>query len=190
MPQRAAVLACLILLAACAGTDKPKLANIDAGIPAGVRLDGLWRLRGEPGEPEPDPSLTGRDGIVLPPQGAGREGRQKSSAYPSVHVFLEFGRTLKITQTEYGLFISFDRAIVEEYRFREHRMVNVGPIRAERVSGWEAGGYVVRTIDEKDALLTEKYSLEDDGNTLLRTVRIDYRNETRLMAERRFDRVE
>ena len=52
-----------------------------------------------------------------------------------VHVFLEAGKALKITQTADGVFISFDRSIVEEYRFGEKREINVGPVTADRVSG-------------------------------------------------------
>ena len=51
-------------------------------------------------------------------------------------VFLETGANVKLTQTDDGLFISYDRSVVEEYIFGEHRIATVGPISAERASGW------------------------------------------------------
>jgi len=87
-----------------------------------------------------------------------------------VDVFLETGKSLQVTQTEYGLFISFDRAVVEEYRFGENRMVNVGEVQAQRVTGWEGGELVVETLDRNRMKLTERYRLVDGGKTLERTI--------------------
>ena len=42
------------------------------------------------------------------------EKPRRSRDKTSVHVFLETGRKLKITQTNDGLFVSFDRSVVEE----------------------------------------------------------------------------
>jgi hypothetical protein len=105
-------------------------------------------------------------------------------------VFLETGTKLKITQTNDGLFISFDRSVVEEYRFREHRSINVGPIQADRVSGWVDGRYVIQTLDAQAALLTETYALAKDGQQLVRTVTIVYKEQETLSLQQVFDRLE
>ena len=104
-----------------------------------------------------------------------------------VHVFLESGKALKVTQTDYGLFISFDRSVVEEYRFGEQRLVRVGPVEAERVSGWENNGYVIETRDEEGAMLIETYGL-DGPDSLVRTMRINYKGDDELSVRQVFDR--
>jgi hypothetical protein len=106
----------------------------------------------------------------------------------SVHVFLETGRSLKITQTDFGLFVSFDRAVVEEYRFGENREVSVGPILADRVSGWEGRAYVIETLDDNGAKLVEAYQLQDGGRSLQRKIKIVQKNATELSVEQIFDR--
>ena len=117
-------------------------------------------------------------------------GRSKNSKdSPSVHVFLETGRDLKITQTDDGLFISFDRSVVEEYQFREHRGIRVGPIEAERASGWKDGKYVILTADREGAILTETYTVVEDGDVLERTITIEYREEKTLSVRQFFERV-
>jgi hypothetical protein len=87
-----------------------------------------------------------------------------------VQVFLQSGRNLKVTQTAHGIFISFDRSVVEEFRFGENREISVGEIVAQRVSGWEGNRYVVETLDRKGMKLTEKLYLSDDGETLHRDI--------------------
>jgi hypothetical protein len=89
-----------------------------------------------------------------------------------VHVFIEDGRALQITQTDHGLFVSFDRAVVEEYTFGENRIVSLGPIEAQRVSGWEGPVFVVETMDDRGATLTETWALVNDGRELVREVGI------------------
>ena len=132
----------------------------------------------------------GLSGIAAPEQSATRKKKSRRNKEPSsVHVFLETGRDLKITQTIDGLFFSYDRSIVEEYRFREHRVINVGPIEADRVSGWVDDRYVVKTLDRQGALLTETWGLEDDGEQLIRTISIVYAEEHLLDLRQRFDRV-
>ena len=91
-----------------------------------------------------------------------------------MHVFLETGNSLKVTQTPYALFISFDRAVVEEFRFGENRTVNVGEIEAQRVTGWDGSQLVVETLDKKGMKLTEQFQLLGAGDVLER--RITFRN--------------
>jgi hypothetical protein len=104
-------------------------------------------------------------------------------------VFLRTGSRLKISQTPYGLFVSFDRSVVEEYRFREHRLVNVGPIEADRVSGWVDGRYVIQTLDSDGALLEESYEPQAGGDELVRRISVTYGNENVLALEQGYDRL-
>lgn len=104
-------------------------------------------------------------------------------------MFLEFGESLKISQTRDGLFISFDRAIVEEYTFGENRVVSVGPIEAHRVSGWQEGVFVVETLDDGGTILTESWRLDADGNVLLRDISIVKGDDEQFSSQERFDRI-
>ncbi len=105
-----------------------------------------------------------------------------------MRVFLETGRSLRITQTDHGLFISFDRAVVEEYTFGENRRVSVGPIEAQRVSGWEGSAFVVETLDEDGARLTESWSLSDGGATLVRQIAVMQGEDEKFSTEQLYDR--
>ena len=113
---------------------------------------------------------------------------RSSNSGALVHVFLETGVRLKITQTVSGLFISFDRSVVEEYRFGEKRVISVGPVEADRVSGWEDDAYVIVTRDEDDAKMTERYFLSENGRVLVRSIVITDGDEQRLAIEQLFDR--
>ena len=142
-------------------------------VPDGVDFSGRWQLSAESRESMrqlDDVSLEEPTDIVKEAKRA-RSGRSsRSSKTKSVHIFLEAGSNLKITQTEYGLFVSFDRSIVEEYQFGENRRVNVGPIVAARVSGWEGTSYVIETLDDEGAKLVERYRLEERNARLVRQV--------------------
>lgn len=178
----------LVLLSACGGTPLPQLTPIGEVIPAGVNLAGRWQLRMDTEGPAGQPVAGNEDKIMVPDR-RNRGGRSRTSDDgPSVRVFLETGTNLKITQTDYALFISFDRSIVEEYRFREHRRINVGPIQADRVSGWLDGRYVIQTLDVQSALMTETYALQDDGLQLVRTVTIEHEERETLSLQQVFDR--
>ena len=199
MPKRTTVLSALavaLCLSGCAGTPEPRLTSIGGAIPADVSFDGRWQLQGTGDEAAREirsaeqSAAGGLEDVVAPArrERSGKSGRGRNG--PSVHVFLETGTRLKITQTAYGLFISFDRSIVEEYRFGEHRMISVGPIEAERVSGWRGGYYEIQTLGEEDGFLTETYALEQDGQVLVRTIKIEYKEEQTLSVRQLFDRVE
>ena len=149
-------------VAGCAG--HRTLETKSAVVPAGVDLSGRWRLREDIGD-----SKRGEETLV--------------------HLFLTTGKNLKITQTNAGLFISFDRAIVEEYRFGENREVHVGEAVAQRASGWEGDAYLIETLDEDDTLLTETYRLAEGSRTLVRTIRITDGKNTILDVRQTFDRV-
>jgi len=107
-----------------------------------------------------------------------------------VQVFLETGADVKITQTEDGLFISFDRSIVEEYVFGEHRAASVGPVIAERVSGWDGAAYRIETLDEDGILLTERWYLDAEDQVLRRDVAISEDTDVQFAVTQVFDRAD
>jgi hypothetical protein len=150
-----------LLLSACAS--KIVLQPRSAAVPAGLDLSGQWRLQGD--------------------EGALNQARRRGG---QVLVFLESGQNLKVTQTAHGLFMSFDRAIVEEYRFGENREINIGPVTAQRVSGWDGAAYVIETLDKDGVVLSERYSLSDD--TLLRRIRVVAKEDTKMDLTQTFRR--
>lgn len=179
-------------IAACAA--RPELPARSAGNPAGIDLSGSWVLRGESGEPlakaggRAELMRLPRAGSRNPSRDPGRAERSKRSDNSAVHVFIESGRSLKITQTEHGLFVSYDRAIVEEYTFGENRIISLGPIEAQRVSGWNAAVLVVETMDERGVTLTESWELAGEGSELVRALRIMDDEEELYSSQQFFDR--
>ena len=113
-----AIFAALLLISGCASREE--LLPKSAATPAGVDLSGTWQLRAENGDSLQRVNAAGREaagdaqGIVLPPKRIQSQQKKQSVDGTSVHVFLETGSTLKVSQTDFGLFISFDRAVVEE----------------------------------------------------------------------------
>lgn len=167
--------ALLVVIAACASREV--LVPKSAEPPAGVNFSGQWKLRDDAADQRRliNRAIRETDGAdddrPIVPQTQPREGeRPRRNRGGLVHVFLEHGDRLKITQTPDGLFLSFDRAVVEEFRFGENREVRVGPVIADRVSGWDGDDYVVETLDQKGMKLTERFSLERDGSVLRRTI--------------------
>ena len=78
--------------------------------------------------------------------------------------------------------------MVEEYRFGELREASVGPVSAQRASGWDGGSYVIETLDEDGVKLTERYRLRDGGKVLERSVRVTKGPQLKVDAMQRFDR--
>ena len=193
MKRFATVVAALSLafIAGCAGKE---VLVAKSAVSAGNDLAGRWQLREDSRTAakrirDAEFAAAGGNEPLVP-----RENRYSDQAKrgdgggASVHVFLETGRSLKITQTDFGLFVSFDRAVVEEYRFGEKREVSVGPIIADRVSGWEGSSYVIETLDNNGAKLVEAYQLQDGGRVLTRKITIVDKNSTDLSIEQIFDR--
>lgn len=179
MSRTAGKVAFLIFaLSACAGSGPPKVTPIGDVIPAGVSLEGRWQLQS--GSEDAERRIRKAE--------YRSSGGRRGAEGPSVFVFLRSGSRLKISQTPYALFVSFDRSVVEEYRFREHRLVNVGPIEADRASGWVDGRYVIQTLDSDGALLEESYELQAGGDELMRRVSVTYGNEEVLSLEQTYDR--
>lgn len=187
------VLASLAIVAGCA--TKEELIAKSPVVPSGIELSGQWRLRDDNqdtvrriGEAEVE-AAGGRQSMVLVRDRSKNNSRRNSADTTTVHVFLETGESLKVTQTEYALFVSFDRAIVEEYRFGEKRMINVGPIVADRVSGWQNTHYIIETLAEDGGKLIETYRLTEDRSALIRTITIFNDGEIQLDIQQVFDRV-
>lgn len=184
------VLVLLLGLVACTG--RPELPPRSPGNPAAVDLSGTWQLRHETGMPlahagerEQTIRMPRRESSRRPPQ----ESRSPRSGGSAAQIFIETGKVLKISQTVDGLFISFDRAVVEEFTFGENRIASVGPIEAQRVSGWEGRSFVVETMDEQGTLLTESWTLDEDGSVLLRVITMADGDKEKFSTEQVFDRV-
>jgi hypothetical protein len=67
-------------------------------------------------------------------------------------------------------------------------MVSVGPIEAQRVSGWEASTLVVETLDEQGALLTESWYLDTDRNVLVRDISVTRGSDEQFSTRQLFER--
>jgi hypothetical protein len=183
-------LVCVLLIAACAA--RPELPTRSAANPADVDLSGAWEIRVEPGAPlirEGEQPQTIQMPKRQPAQSSQpQQRRQTRSKGLDVWIFLETGKVLRVTQTSDGLFISFDRAVVEEYAFGENRRVSVGPIEAQRVTGWVGAELVIETMDMQGALLTETWALEDGGSVLVREMSITDGGKQVFSARQVFDR--
>jgi len=169
------LLLCL-LLAACGSPEV--LEPRDGTVPAGTDFSGNWiMLDISPAERhrirDAIRKTDGVDDAAVFRAHRAAQGREHSGGATKgglVYVFLETGSALKITQTPHALFISFDRSVVEEFRFGESRIVSVGEIEAQRVSGWEGKQLVVETLDRNGMKLTERFQLTNRGNTLQRQI--------------------
>ncbi|NNF41313.1 MAG: hypothetical protein HKN64_08020 [Woeseiaceae bacterium] len=180
-----------VLLAACAA--RPELIARSSTVPAGIDFSGDWQLLVTPGAKSRPPAPV-EQGIRIPREGSPRnpgerqQRQQPRSSGSAINLFFETGESLKVTQTASGLFISFDRAIVEEYAFGEKRIVTVGPIEAQRVSGWENDTFVVETLDAEGSLLAESWRLEDEGTKLTRDVVVTRGDTQKWFLRQRFVR--
>lgn len=177
--------ACTLLLSAMFITacgSVPTLPSKSADVPDGVDFSGQWHIRQRDNNRQESAMPGVREEIVLP-------GRQRSSRNSrrgsdrSVQVFLEFGEDLKITQTAFGIFVSYDRSVVEEFTFGENRIVTIGPIEALRASGWEGDRFVVETLDDAGSLLRETWAYGDNRDVLIRNIRIS-KGDTQIYSQR------
>lgn len=172
------ILALVVLMAGCVA---PEVLEPRGGtVPAGVDLSGTWVIRSDQRDDERrlGEAIRRTDGMKDDELFTGSGRQSASSARRSsrggrgglVYVFLETGSLLKVSQTPHGLFISFDRAVVEEFRFGENRFVSVGQAQAQRVTGWEGEQLVVETLDRNSMKLIERYQLLENGRVLERTI--------------------
>ena len=169
------------LLAACGG-QREQLIPYRGEIPERIDFSGQWQMQDDLAAMDRrlDAAIRATDGVderdvlrgMLGQSRSrnGRSSRSRRKAGGLVHVFLESAEFLRITQTEDGLFIAFDRSIVEEYRFGEARIVQTGGARAQRVSGWDGDAYVIETLGESGMKLSERYRLSQDRSLLTRDI--------------------
>ncbi len=170
------LLLCL-LLGACATPEV--LEPRDGMVPAGTDLSGNWVMREVPPAERRRirEAISKTDGVddsefFRRQQPAQNRSRGGSGSFKGglVYVFLETGTALKVTQTPHGLFISFDRSVVQEFRFGENRLISIGAVEAQRVTGWDGNQLIVETLGENGMKLTERFQLTDNGNTLRRQI--------------------
>lgn len=192
LPERRRYLAvacvAFVLTAIASCGSREVLPTRSASVPAGIDLGGQWHIA-----PDSRDTIERLHNSEI--AAAGGRSRLLPDARPTrsnddslVHIFVETGESLKVTQTDHALFISFDRAIVEEYRFGEYRTISVGEVTASRSSGWEDGGYLIETLDNDGSKLREHYLLSDDGQTLFRHITIYKRQSVALSVVQRFER--
>lgn len=168
---------------------RPELIPGSVEAPAGVDFSGEWLLRFDPDAMSaPMPGRSSEAERPIDFTSRQKSDRRASRRSSTVHLFLKTGKALKVTQTDHGLFVSIDRSVVEEFTFGENRIVSVGPIKAQRVSGWQGRVYIVETLDEEGAILREEWRLGDSGDVLLRNISIVERKKQALSLQQAFDR--
>ena len=166
---------CLVLCLALGACAEPEILEPRVGtVPAGMDLSGNWLMREIPPEERRRlmEAIRNTDGVDDGKIYGRRAtpGRSRSRNGGVVYVFLETGTALKITQTPHALFISFDRSVVEEFRFGENRIVSIGEVEAQRVTGWQGDQLVVETLDKNSMKLTEQFQLLNGGEVLQRRI--------------------
>lgn len=196
-----ALLAILLCLGGCVA---PEVLESRSGtVPVGVDLTGNWQIRTDTSANQNSvrEAIRKTDGIkddeyfrnANRQQSSARGGSQSRRSKTKgglVHVFLELGTALKITQTPDGLFISFDRSVVEEFRFGENRFVSVGEVQGQRVTGWEDDTLVVETLDRNGMKLTDRFRILNGGNLLERQIEFRSKAKERESVIQLFDRVD
>jgi hypothetical protein len=174
----------LATVAACA--TKEVLLPISGAAPEGVDFSGTWTIR--------EHESAGRRSINRAASQVAKPAKRSSSGHGRgsglVQVFLETGRTLKIIQNQYAFFVSIDRSVVEEFQFGESRMIHIGEIEAQRVSGWDGPVYMVQTLDANGMKLIDRFWLSDDHNVLIRAITFRGRNDKTATVTQFFDRTD
>lgn len=178
------VLMIVLTIVGCAHREVLPPMSHGSVAPVGVDFSGTWVLRID----ESDGQRSINRAVT---QVGGYSNRASSKRKPGkgqVQVFLETGKLLKITQTIDGFFVSIDRSVVEEFRFGENRLINVGEIEAQRVSGWDGPVYMVQTLDKNGMRMVDRFWLSENENTLLREITFHGRNDESATVKQYFDR--
>lgn len=192
-----AYLGLCLLLGACATPEI--LESREGTVPAGADLSGNWVMREVPPAERRRirEAISKTDGVddaeyFRRQRSSQNRGRGRSGSFKGglVYVFLETGTALKVTQTAHGLFISFDRSVVEEFRFGENRLINIGQVEAQRVTGWDGQQLVVETLDKNGMKLTERFQLTDDGKVLQRQITLRSKKLEEETIVQEFDRAD
>ncbi|MEX0706349.1 MAG: hypothetical protein WD078_00185 [Woeseia sp.] len=180
----------VLLLAGCGSQEV--LESRPAANASGTSFAGNWQRREKAGDVARQLNRAIRETAGMPnrvivPLDNERRRPQRSKG-GLAHVFLRDGDNLKITQTPYGIFISFDRSVVEEYRFGENRIITLGQVEAQRVSGWDGDDYVVETLGRNGMKVSERFSLSGDGSILTRKIVFRSRNKQEVVVTETFAR--
>ena len=198
---RSLIYLALLPLLLCACGSPEVLLSRSAAVPAGIDLSGQWKMRPESrrGQPHVNEAINRTDGvdnqtIMREMMNSQRYGNTRHSSGESkgglVGIFLKTGDALKISQTDFGIFVSFDRSVTREFRFGENRPINIGQADAHRVSGWDGNDYVIETLGEKGMKLTDRYSLSADRQLLSRRITLRSKNLEEVTIVQEFDRLE
>ncbi|MEX1265356.1 MAG: hypothetical protein WEA08_00445, partial [Woeseia sp.] len=174
----------VLLLDGCGSQEV--LESRPAANASGTSFAGIWQRREKAGDVARQLNRAIRETAGMPnrvivPLDNERRRPQRSKG-GLAHVFLRDGDNLKITQTPYGIFISFDRSVVEEYRFGENRIITLGQVEAQRVSGWDGDDYVVETLGRNGMKVSERFSLSGDGSILTREIVFRSRNKQEVVV--------
>lgn len=191
------VLPLMAILSGCA--PREVLQPRDGTVPVGVDFSGDWQIQSDQRADQRRlrEAIRRTDGIrdddlFRRPNrdSTDRDRRSRSSSIRGgiVFVFLDTGAALKVTQTEHGLFISFDRSVVEEYRFGENRIISIGEAQAQRVTGWEGEHLIVETLDKNGMKMTERFRLLQAGQVLERTITFRSKEGEEETVVHRYDR--
>jgi hypothetical protein len=182
------LIAIAVLLTGCAQPEV--LLSRDNTVPAGIDLSGKWQIRADMADDQRKLREAIRKTSGVKSSSGSRNRKPRKVQGGVVHVFLETGELLKITQTEHGLFISFDRSIVEEYRFGERRIISIGEVQAQRVTGWEGEQLIVETLDKHGVKLTDRFELTNNAQSLRREITLRSKKHEEQTVIQEFDRVE
>ena len=166
----------LILLTACASNEVLNKLPIKAE--AEIDISGRWVFVGDyqSNQKKIDKAIDQSSGIIyrrIKTTGVFTETQNASSkknAWGVSHLFFKNAKILRITQTDYALYIDFNRSIVEEYNFGELKKITIGNVNASRSSGWNGTQYQIDTLDNHGMKITEKYTISDDMNILTRSI--------------------
>lgn len=178
---------CILLLAGCSAP--PDLIAFGAARTSETDFTGSWH-RNESINPTNLPAVP----LEADQQQAAQKRRPSSRPKgPGLAIFYDglylSAKNIRMTQDETVLFVKFDLARVEEYRFGEKRLANIGPLSILRVSGWEGDQYVVRSVTDDGTNVEDRYYLSNNGLRLHRVVSVEGRDQSKNTVRQVFDRV-
>lgn len=196
-----------VLIATCilCGCSTPEvIPSRDGTVPVNIDLSGNWLLRTASSSDQAkvrdairltdgvkdDDVFTQAERRSRPRTEHGERSERRKLQGGLVDVFLELGESLQVTQTDDAVFISFDRSIVEEFRFGENRIISVGEVQAQRVTGWEGDAMVVDTLDRNSMKMTETFRLLEGGRVLERKILFRSKRAEAATIVRVFDRAD
>jgi len=166
----------LMLITACSSNEVLNKLSINSE--AEINISGRWVFVGDyqSNQKKISKAIDQSSGIIyrrIKTTGVFQEVQDKSpkkNAWGVAHLFFKNAKILRITQTDYALYIDFNRSIVEEYDFGELKKITLGNVSASRSSGWNDTQYQIDTLDNYGMKITEKYKISDDSKALTRSI--------------------